>query len=153
MKDADTILGREACEALNLIKRIDSVQKDILEDYKDLFGGIGCITKNYHLHVDPEVRPQVDPPRTVPHAIHTAVKEELDRMADLGVIVRQKEPTKWVNSMTVVRKGSKVRVCLDPTKLNQALMRAHHPQNTLETIAAKLSGSRYFSTLDADSGY
>lgn len=42
------------------------------------------------------------------------VHQELREMEQLGVIERQTEPTEWVNSMTVVNKGSKIRIALIP---------------------------------------
>ena len=110
---------------MQLITRLhqleDKKTDSILDEYQDLFEGLGCIRDDYHLHVNPDITPHVDAPRTVPHAIQKQVKAELDRMEKLGVIVRQVDPTAWVNSMTVVRKSNKVRVCLDPTKLKKPL--------------------------------
>lgn len=41
------------------------------------------------------------------------VKEELDRM-ELGVIVEQREPTRWVNYIvTVTKPNGKIRICID----------------------------------------
>ena len=159
IEEGDPILGRDTCEKLNLIQRINSLTakheqgNNLMEEYKDVFSGLGCISKNYHLFTNPNVEPSVDPPRRIPYAIRDQVKEELDRMVDTGVIVRHYEPTPWVNSMTIVKKPNKVRICIDPTKLNKAIQRAHHPVKTVEEIAADMPNSTVFSTLDANSGY
>jgi hypothetical protein len=42
-------------------------------------------------------------------------------MEDAGVIVKQTEPTDWVNSMVTVIKPEKIRVCIDPRDLNRAI--------------------------------
>ena len=73
------------------------------------------------IHSNNNVQPIIDPPRRVPHAIAKEAKNELDRMVKIGVIVPQHEPTPWVSSITVVRKPDKIRICLDPTKLNKAI--------------------------------
>ena len=65
------------------------------------------------------------------------------------------EPTEWVNSMVVVEKPSseKLRICFDPVNLNQAILRPYYPMKTLDDILPKLSGAKYFTKLDARSGY
>ncbi|CAG2185807.1 unnamed protein product [Mytilus edulis] len=50
--------------------------------------------------------PVVHPLRKVSVSLKGRIKTELDRMMKLGVIVRQKEPTAWVNSMVTVVKSS-----------------------------------------------
>lgn len=56
----------------------------------------------HKIHIVKNVNPVVHPPRKVPVALKSRIKEELDRMEKLSVIVRQKEPTPWVNSMVTV---------------------------------------------------
>ena len=48
---------------------------------------------------------------------------------------------------------TKKRVCLDPTKLNKAVLRETYPITTVEEVVAKTIGAKYFSVIDADSGY
>ena len=40
-----------------------------------------------------------------------------------------------------------------PVQLNKAIMRRHCPMRTLDDILPKVSGAKYFSRLDASSGY
>ena len=153
----EPIMGGDSCRMLNLIKRINTMNaneaQNILSDYEDLFTGLGCIRSDYHLFTDPNVLPVVDPPRRIPYAVQNDAKAELERMEHEGVIIRQYEPTPWVNSITIVRKPNKTRICIDPTKLNKAVMRAHHPTKTVEEVVAQMPGAKLFSTLDANAGY
>ncbi|XP_077862565.1 uncharacterized protein LOC144344556 [Saccoglossus kowalevskii] len=155
----EPILGRDTCQRLNLIRRVNAVTSNLTTEhiqleYKDVFTGLGCIKNNYHLHVDESIQPSTDPPRRIPYAIRNQVKAELDRMQEIGVIVPETEPTPWVNSMTIVRKANnQIRICMDPTKLNKAIRRAHHPTKTIEEIAARMPNAKLFSKLDARSGY
>ncbi|XP_049275262.1 uncharacterized protein K02A2.6-like [Rhipicephalus sanguineus] len=55
--------------------------------------------------------------------------------------------------MVTVVKGDKVRICLDPTSLNQAILRENYPMPTLDDVAPRLAGAKFFSTLDAASGF
>ncbi|PIK48181.1 hypothetical protein BSL78_14973 [Apostichopus japonicus] len=76
-------------------------------------------------------------------------------MEEIGVIERVTEPTEWVSSMVTVIKPDRkrVRICLDPKDLNEALERAHYPMKTIEEIVTKLPQAKVFSTLDANCGY
>ena len=74
------------------------------------------------------------PPRRIPIAIADNVQTELQRMVELGVIIKQ-EPTLWVNSRTIVRKSGKIKVSLDPTKLNKAILHGPYPLRTVEGVA------------------
>ena len=50
-------------------------------------------------------------------------------------------------------KTEKLRVCLDPKAPNEALYRAHYPMRTFEEVTSQLAGAKFFSVLDATSGY
>ncbi|GBO99797.1 Retrovirus-related Pol polyprotein from transposon 412 [Eumeta japonica] len=72
----------------------------------------------------------------------------------IGVITKVEEPTEWVNSIVLVTKpNGQIRLCLDPRHLNKAILRPHLPFPNIDDCKAKLSGSKYFSTLDASSGF
>ncbi|XP_060083295.1 uncharacterized protein LOC132562561 [Ylistrum balloti] len=65
-----------------------------------------------------------------------------------------KGPTDWVNSMvTVTKPNGKIRICLDPRDLNTAIKRQHYPMLTIEEIVAWIPEAKYFSKLDATSGF
>ena len=42
-------------------------------------------------------------------------------MGKEGIVVRQTEPTPWVNSMVTVVKPNKIRICIDPSDLSKAI--------------------------------
>ena len=75
-------------------------------------------------------------------------------MEKLQVITKVDTTTYWVNSMVVVEKPSgALRICLDPRDLNKVIHRPHYPLKTPSDILPELSGARYFTKLDARSGY
>ena len=75
-------------------------------------------------------------------------------MERLEVNGRVQEPTDWVNSMvTVIKPNGKLRICIDPRDLNKAIKREHYPMRTIEEIAACMPNAKYFSVLDASSGF
>jgi hypothetical protein len=70
-----------------------------------------------------------------------------------GVIAKQTEPTDWVNSMVVVETTNKLRICIDPRDLNQAIKREHYPMKTIKEVVQKMPDAKVFTKLDAPSGY
>ena len=104
----------------------------------------------------PCVRACVHPPRRVPFKMKEEIKQELSEMEQQGIItpVREGKPTAWVNSLVYHRKPSgKIPVCLDPKDLNKAMLRDHHVTPTLEDILPLFKDAKYFSIVDAKSGY
>ncbi|KAL1429471.1 hypothetical protein MTO96_016103 [Rhipicephalus appendiculatus] len=95
----------------------------------------------------------VKPARSVALAPREKAKAELDRMEENGVLAPVTEPTEWASQMVVVVKKDKIRITLDPVDLNKALKREHYHMPTLEDVVTKIDSAKYFSTLDAATGF
>ena len=93
-------------------------------------------------------------PRNVPIPLRTKVKEELDRMEELGVIAKVTEPTPWCAGMVVVpKKSGSVRICVDLKPLNEGVLRETYPIPPVDDTLAQLAGAAVFSKVDANSGF
>ena len=155
-QDLPSILGLKSCLDLGLLKRIYHLQEENLEsENADVFEGLGEIKGVQHkIQIDPNATPVVHPPRRVPVALREPLKEELQRMEKLGVIKKCTEPTAWVHSLVVAKKkNNKLRVCLDPSDLNRAVMREHFPMQTVEDVISRMPNAKVFSVLDANHGF
>ena len=154
LERVSNVLGLKTSTEMKLVKRIESITEDILSKYTDTFTGLGCITGvTHHIKVDPNYKPVVHPPRKVPVTLRSKVKDELERMERLNVIERVHKPTDWVNSMvTIVKPNGKLRICIDPLHLNQAIKREYYPMKTIEEVATRMPNAKVFSVLDASSG-
>ena len=63
-------------------------------------------------------------PRPVPIHLQVRVKEELDKIINLGVIEEAIYQTEWCCPMVVAMKfQGMIRICSDMTKLNEAVKR------------------------------
>ncbi|XP_063547273.1 uncharacterized protein K02A2.6-like [Cydia strobilella] len=145
------ILGLRGCVTLGLVRRIDAIQ---LENYCDLFEGLGKLPGKYKIIVDVNVQPVVCPTRKIPLGLRDKLHTELQRMEKIGVIRKVSHPTEWVNAIVLVaKKNGDLRVCLDPRPLNRAVRRAQYSLPTVSELAVRLRGARYFSVLDARSGF
>ncbi|KAK3107076.1 hypothetical protein FSP39_006459 [Pinctada imbricata] len=170
VKNAPTaILGLKACDKLGLVKRVFTIDntctpttnvsslpgvKEIVNSNMDSFEGLGSLPGEHKLTVDETVPPVISPCRKVPFAIQKKLKKELDRMEQAGVITKEDEPTSWVSPIVVVtNKNGKLRVCLDPRDLNRAIKREHNKLPTRDEIQSKFQDAKYFSKLDASTGF
>ena len=96
----------------------------------------------------------IHPPRRAPEALRAPLKNELDSLVKQEIIAKVDEPTDWVNSLVCVTKANgDLRLRLDPKDLNRANKRPHHCTLTLDEVLSKLNGAKYFSIVDARSGY
>ena len=124
-------VGRESCEQMGLVQRINTIgKKSILDEFPEVFQGLGCLPGKYHISINPSVPPIIHPPRRVPHSKWDLLKKELDHMENVGIIekVPLNEPAVWVSSLVCVDKpDGSIRVCLDPRDLNRAIKREHYP--------------------------
>ena len=160
---APPLISLQTSVDLGLVKLTYSIEnvntgmsrQDVLDEYADLFQGIGLFPGTCKLHLKPDAVPVINPPRRIPEALRDRVKEELLRMEENGIIQRVTEPTDWVNSMHAVEKPKtgKLRIVLDPTALNENIRRPHYPMQTLDDVTSRLTDAKFFSTLDVTHAY
>ena len=126
------------------------------QDLAMFFNGTGCFEDTFSLQLKPDSKPYQAPPRHVAYALQEPFKEELRRLQEMDIITLLgiDETTKWCHSFVLVLKANgKVRLCLDPARLNQALIRPVHRGPTLNDILPKLNNVQYMSIINTSSGY
>ena len=90
------------------------------------------------------------------YALQKLFQEEFERLQKLNIIapLGVNKSAEWCNSFVLVPKAKgRVRLCLDPVCLNQALIRPIHRGPTLHDIFPKLNNAKYLSLIDGSSGY
>ena len=114
----------------------------------------------YKFHLKPEHKPARHAPRKVPIHLEDAFKEEIKSLVELGILEGVTEHTDWVNPYVIVEKDSsnhhapnltikrKLRICLDPRDLNEALEREPYHTCSVDEITAKLKGMTVFTIVD-----
>jgi len=157
--DGRALLGRPASEALNIIGTIRKVNSADATKYRNLFsslfGKLDRLEGEYSIRLQNDaVLFQVAVPRRVALSQFSKVKAELDQMHQDGVIAEVEQPTGCCDGMVVVpKRNSKIRICLDYTKLNTWVKREKHPLPHVNQVHGQLSGPQYFSKFDAKSGF
>ena len=130
------------------------LKEEIIEEYRDVFDGLGCLEGTYSIVIDDSVQPVIHPPRKVPVSLRDQIKDHLDQLVKDEILAPVTRPTDWVSSMVVVHKPGKLRVCLDPRHLNNAIKREHYPMPTIEDVATRLiKNAKVFTVLDAKNGF
>lgn len=157
IRDLNTaLLSRPASVKLNLVSRLDSLDKKVMaETYPKLCQGLGMLQQPYTIKLKPDASPfSLTTPRRVPIPLLGKVREELERMESLGVISRVEEPTEWCSGMVPVpSKNGSVRICVDLTRLNEAVCREKYILPSVEQTLGSLAGAQLFSKLDANRGF
>ena len=152
-KPGESLALRKVKHPLNgrtSVNRLPLMKQDILSQYSDCFEGIGCFPGDlYKFHLKPEHKPARHAPRKVPIHLEAAFKEEIESLVKQGRLEEVKEHTDWVNSYVIVEKDTgnhhspnqtvkkKLRICLDPRDLNEALEREPYHTHSAEEITAK----------------
>lgn len=132
---------------------IPKTTEELISSYDDVFDGLGCLPGELHLKVDPAIRPVQQLPRRVPIPIKDKVTSAIEDMEKRGIVAKVTDPTPWISNMVVVEKKDKLRICIDPTVLNKALLRSHYQMPTIEEILPEIAKAKTFSVLDAKDGY
>lgn len=124
--------------------------------YPDRFKGLDKFPGKYHIELKDDSVPVVRAPRKYPIHIKDEIMNELKSMSEMGVIepVPEGKTTERLNEIAHSRKASgKLRICLDPKDINDAIKRSYHRAPTVEEIIYKVAGATSFSKLDAKHGY
>ena len=127
----------------------------ILKEYHDVFKGVSTLPDGqYHIRLKEQYRPVQHPPRSVPIAMQTTYKAELDRLTKEGIITEVREHTEWINSIVPVMKpNGSLRLCIDPKDLNKVIERNQWYSRTIDDILPELAKSKSKTLKDATSGY
>ena len=157
---ADATVISSQVDANQKINNVDKTtpivrcKEDIRKHFSDCLDGLGKFPgQPYHINVDPNVVPVRVPCRKVDIHFEAEFKKQLNQMLQAGVIVPQNEPTPWINSFVIVHAKDKIRICLDPTNLNKAVIREPYHYRTPSDIFHKLSNAKFFTVIDLKKGY
>lgn len=155
------LLSSRTCQRLGVVKicrKLTSSKRSvaaeqILEEYEDVFRGLGKISKEIKLEIDPECRPVIQKPRRVPIALRKPLKDAIADLVKDGIISKVDTHSDWVSNIVIVNRNDKLRICIDPIDLNKALKRVNYQMPTVDEILPELGNAKIFSTVDAKKGF
>jgi len=115
--------------------------------------GIHPKTRIHHIYTDETIKPVRQPQRRMNPMMKEIVKEELQKLLQVGFIYPISD-SQWVSPLVVVpKKNGKCRICLDYRELNKATLKDHFPLPFIDQVIDSLAGKKFFSFLDGFSGY
>lgn len=80
------------------------------------------------------------------------IDKDIKKILELGIIRESKSP--WNSRLIpVTKKDGTLRLCIDYRPLNKITIKDRYPIPRIDEILDTLSGAKYFSTLDATTGY
>jgi transposase InsO family protein len=150
----ENILCGDTAEKLMLLQRIHKIdEEELARDYPELVKTTGTLPGEYSITLTENATGVIHPPRRIAASLKPRVIEKLRQMEEDEYITPVQEPTEWVSSMALSLKNDKLRICIDPRDLNNAIKREHYPMKSIEDVASEIPGAKVFSVLDAKSGF
>lgn len=99
-----------------------------------------------------DVPPIKQAARRIPFARRNEALQLVEEMAQQGVIRPSKSP--WCSPVVLVKKkDGSTRFCVDYRQVNEATKKDSYPLPRIDLILEALAGSKWFATLDLQSGY
>ena len=132
----------------------------LLKEYQDVFAwtpyeapGVDSKFACHALNVSSDYRPVVQRARRTAPQHAEAVREEVQRLLQIGAIREVLYP-KWLsNTVVVKKKNGKWRVCVDFTDLNKACPKDPFPLPKIDQLVDSTAEHERMSFLDAFQGY
>lgn len=131
---------------------------DLLAEYGDVFyaGGelpVVRVNVEHRINIIPGTRPVALRPRRLSPRLEKEVRQELNQLEAMGVIRESHSP--WAAPVVCARrKDGRLRLAIDYRRVNAVSAAATlHPIPLMEDLVDRLADAKYFSVLDAKSGY
>lgn len=101
------------------------------------------------IQMDPNAVPVFQPMRRIPIPLEEAVNRKIDQLLQRDIIEVKSGPTSWVSPLVVVGKANgEPRLCLDLRRVNEAVLREHHPMPIVDDYIMRLGNGGIWSRLD-----
>lgn len=156
--DAVNLFGRDLCSKFRLCIAgcTNNIKPDILEEFKDYLAT--DFTSNVRVPVSlkvlPEVKPKFVKARPIPVSLRQAVKEELQRLVDLGKITKVFSSQYASPTVHVRKSDGSLRICGDySATINQFLEPVHTILPTIDEVIAKVGSATVFSNIDLSNAF
>ena len=135
-------------------EKLHEEARAILRKHSHMWDGqLGQInTTEHRLELEPGTVPIRQPPYRAGHKEREFETAEVGKMLELGIIRPSK--SEWASPVVLAPKGDgSLRFCIDYRRLNAVTKRDSYPLPRMDDCIDSLGDAKFFSTLDANSGY
>ena len=150
---ADLTQTVDRCSNLTMPEKGDLHQ--LLARHEDLFDGtLGTWnTEPVDIELKPDATPYHAKPYPVPHSQEKKLREEIQRLVNLGVLCKVNR-SEWASPAFVIpKKDTTIRSIADLRELNKRIKRKPYPIPKIQDMLQKLEGFNYATSLDLTMGY
>ena len=125
----------------------------LAEEFPDIFSDTPGKTSVCKLVIKiSEALPIASMPYRVPDRLKEGVRQEVNKLIELGVVVPSTSP--WASPIVPVPKSDgSIRLCIDYRRINSITVADPYYMTTLEEILERVGGSRCVSKLDLCKGF
>ncbi|UYV75650.1 hypothetical protein LAZ67_13000853, partial [Cordylochernes scorpioides] len=157
----ETLLSGNACVKLKLLVRLNSLKAatfssvNVKREFPKHFVGIGKVGEPYKIKLKMDAQPfAIHTPRRVPIPLMEKLKTRLSELQNMDIVQPVQEATEWCAPTVIASKtNGDIRLCVDLSKLNIGIERETHPMPVVEHMLGQLGEAKFFSKLDANSGF
>ena len=136
--------------------RVSKIAPSVLEEFASYLSDDfqSCVSEPVHLNVSPDAKPIYAKARQIPIRLKDSVKNEIDRLVNLGILTKVYSAT-WASPIvTVYKKNGSLRICADfSATVNRYLDRINAPLVTIDEAIASVGNARVFSKLDLSQAF
>ncbi|KAJ1211759.1 hypothetical protein NDU88_007115, partial [Pleurodeles waltl] len=127
-----------------------------IHEFPEIFSGKLGLLKNFQhkIKIKPRAKAVAHKTRPIPHLLKNAVKEELNRLENLGII-QPVDCSEWLAPIVVAKKsnGKDIRLCVDLRDLNRNIWVERYPLPRIHEVLSTMGKAAYFSVLDLSNAY
>ena len=133
------------------------LESQLYEEYKDIFADLPkelppSRTHDHSIDLLPDAQPPSKSPYRMSLTELDELRKQLDKLLESGFIQPSKSPY-GAPVLFVKKKDNTMRLCIDYRMLNNITIKNKYPLPRIDELLNRLSGARYFSKLDLQSGY
>ena len=148
-------LDKVAKETPHLSNSEKGKLKKLLEKYEELFDGtIGTWKMDRHkVHLKEDAKPYHGRPYQVPKAHERALRNEVDRLVEIGILKKINHSQWGAPCFAIPKKDGTIRFISDFRELNKRVKRTPFPLPKIQDMLLKMEGFQYATSLDLNMGY
>ncbi|KAJ8890715.1 hypothetical protein PR048_010224 [Dryococelus australis] len=150
----EPLLGRSAIESLGMLQWLEEVNHlrykfDLQKRYPKLFEGLGLMAVTYTIRLKNDAVPvSLHAPSRVVLPLQLKLKQEIDRLVNMGIISPVDRPTEWCSGIvTVPKQNGQIRLCVDLTALDKSVQTERTILPAIDDSLALLRKTKIFQNL------